>query len=104
MNRKIDSLYGVLSVQRVEVPPSVVFVIIPVGPPREHEGVKTVDIEMESYVRMAALPAKLRVEIRAAIPSPDREKVLAGMSEETRNESLRIEADIAPYMESEEKP
>jgi hypothetical protein len=89
MNRKIDSLYGVLRVQRVETPPSVVFVIIPVGSPREHNGVKTVDIEMESYVRMAALPAKLRAEIRAAIPTPIREKVLEGMSEETRNEALR---------------
>lgn len=82
MNRKVDSLYGVMAVQRVEVPPSVVFALIPTGA----QGDDGIALTMETFVHMEALPQDLRLAIMERIPRLTHEEVIAGMSEATRVE------------------
>jgi hypothetical protein len=93
--RKIESLHGVVSVERRETPPTCVFVMVQ-DPRRERwervdmteDGGTQVTIvkEIESYVRLSVLPSVLQAQVRLAMQGECREQVIAGMHADTQAE------------------
>ncbi len=82
MKRKVESLHGLINVERVEEPPHGVFFVIREAVTTGADGVPEMRANMEVFVRESVLPAELRKQIREVL----RTLPMPKMSAETQAE------------------
>lgn len=90
MRRKIESLHGLIDVERHEDPPTMAFFLIRKGVETDPDGVANMTVTAEGFVREAVLPPELRKQIREAI----RALPIPKMGPETQAEYDAKHADL----------
>lgn len=84
--RKIESLHGMIHVERLEVPPKMVFAYITMGERESSDGVPTTKMNVEGFVRMEVLSSDLQDKIRSELSDlPDSDKLT--LHSDTRKEN-----------------